>query len=138
MSIIKLFSIEEIDKDIRKHNNKELHKVALAMARVAADVINEAKDNADYTDRTSILRSSTGFRVYEDKKIIGQLFEGKNSEGVEIGKSIVSKMNEARDPSLIFTAGAEYATSVRERGYTVLNAFIDKNEIFNEIKSYLE
>ena len=133
-----MFTIDDLQKDLDEFLKVQNNKLAMAMANAAVSVVNEAKNNASYHDITSNLRSSTGFRVYNSKKIVEQLFEGKNSEGIEKSKSVASGLNNTDEPHLIILAGMKYAQDVEERGRTVLSDFIDADKILKDIKYIVE
>ena len=132
------FTAKDLLQDINQFVEKQNKKVSLAMASAAIDVVNEARRKGNYIDRTGNLRSSVGFRVYDNKKRIQELFQGSNSEGVEIARSEADRLNLTRQPHLIILAGMNYGKYVEATGRTVLSDFIDNKEILKEIKSLVE
>ena len=132
--ITRAFNIKEIEKELQVWEERQLEVLANAMSFAATTVINDAKNNANYEDDTSNLRSSTGFLVVVNGKSYNQLFEGKNSKGVEKGKTSAREKVNSGETSIILTAGMEYATDVERKGFTVLSDFINPEEILKEIK----
>lgn len=79
-----------------------------------AELVNHAKENASYQDRTANLKSSIGGAVLKDgKPITFRGFEGVQdgqSEGKKFLDSIIKKFSKGY--ALVIVAGMEYATYV--------------------------
>lgn len=113
---------------------------ALAAERVLLSVLTEiglrclkeARNNGSYTDQTGNLRSSIGFCVLKNGKIVKEIFandlnDGKpaSSEGVAESKSALSSLIPQYTSSeycLIIVAGMNYAVYVEGRGKDVLTS----------------
>lgn len=85
-----------------------------------------ARENGNFRDRTGNLRSSEGYSVVEDGKLINessavQFFDGK--EGVSAGKSLRTELaaNYGKGITTIVSAGMDYAHEVEAKGYDVLS-----------------
>lgn len=88
--------------------------------------LKDARENGNFTDRTGNLRSSEGYIVTDDGKVISetgneQVLEG--SKGVSVGKSYRSELaaNYGNGITLIVAAGMDYAGKVESMGKVVLS-----------------
>jgi len=93
--------------------------------------INAARQGGSYTDRTGNLRSSIGYVVVCDGKVVTLAgFEhvstpdGNGKEGVEKGKQFVQDVANKYQSgiALIVVAGMNYAVYVHNKGYDVLDS----------------
>ena len=95
---------------------------------VGEQCIIEARDNGDYTDQTGNLRSSIGYAVVWDGKVVQRDCIDKvkqGDKGVSEGNDYLSKcIKKARKKGivLIVTAGMNYAEYVEAKGYIVLSS----------------
>lgn len=94
---------------------------------VGEQVLNEARRNGSYKDQTGNLRSSTGYVVVADGKVVQtssfEVVKG-GGEGSKRGKAYALELA-SRFPTgivLICVAGKEYAVYVSARGYNVLES----------------
>lgn len=84
-----------------------------------------------YTDRTNNLRSSIGFVIYKDGKLVSSYFsqsgtgiEDNGSTGIEVGFAEAedeAKKNNTKGYICILVAGMGYARSVESKGYDVIS-----------------
>lgn len=94
---------------------------------VGEQVVNEARRNGDYDDQTGNLRSSTGYVVVADGKVVQtSSFEvvKRGGDGSKRGKTFALELA-SRFPTgiaLICVAGKEYAIYVSARGKNVLES----------------
>jgi len=78
-----------------------------------------AKDRGSYTDRTGNLKSSVGYMLAVDGKIIISLFEGSGAaEGEQFAQEKLNELNHKY--VLIVVAGMNYASYVENKDYDVL------------------
>lgn len=95
---------------------------------VGEQCIIEARDSGDYTDQTGNLRSSIGYAVVWDGKVVQRDCIDKvkqGDKGVSEGDDYLSKcIKKARKKGivLIVTAGMNYAEYVEAKGYNVLSS----------------
>lgn len=95
-------------------------KVILLLERIGKKCVNEARTNGDYLDQTGNLRSSIGYAIVEDGKIVSisdfnvvkQGSHGKK-EGSDFAKEIAKEY--AKGIVLIVVAGMNYAAYVETR-----------------------
>lgn len=95
---------------------------------VGEQCIIEARDSGDYTDQTGNLRSSIGYAVVWDGKVVQRDCIDKvkqGDKGVSEGNDYLSKcIKKARKKGivLIVTAGMNYAEYVEAKGCIVLSS----------------
>ena len=95
---------------------------------VGEQCIIEARDNGNYTDQTGNLRSSIGYAVIWDGKVIHRnsiTKVKKGDKGVAEGNDYLSKCIEKASNKgvvLIVTAGMNYAQYVEAKGRNVLSS----------------
>lgn len=98
---------------------------------VGLECVKEARTMRKYTDRTGNLRSSTGYAIVYNGRIIKQSnFEKVKqtaTEGAATGKKLIRQLasSYADGLVLILVAGMDYAVYVEARGYNVLNSAED-------------
>ena len=98
---------------------------------VGEQCVKEARLSGKYTDRTGNLRSSIGFAIVQDGRIIRQSsFEKVKptaTNGSKTGKELIRELAAANGDGLvlILVAGMDYAIHVEARGYNVLNSAED-------------
>lgn len=97
------------------------------MALIGEIGVNTARTNGNYTDRTGNLRSSIGYVLTKNGKVIdvGDFKKvGADSKGSNEGKSFADKIAKkySKGVVLVILAGMEYASNVTYRGYDVLDS----------------
>lgn len=98
---------------------------------VGLECVKEARTMRKYTDRTGNLRSSTGYAVVYDGRIVKQSNFEKvkqtSTEGAATGKELIQQLasSYADGLVLVLVAGMDYAVYVEARGYNVLNSAED-------------
>jgi hypothetical protein len=109
------------------------HLIEQRLRYVGEQFIQDARNSGDYTDRTGNLRSSIGFIILKDGRVIQEAFEkaGKGTDqatGVKAGQDYSKQVAQAfpRNYVLIVVAGAEYASAVESKGKDVLTGSSEK------------
>lgn len=100
-------------------------KVVRTLVHIGESSVNEAVNNGNYTDKTGNLRSSIGFVVANDGRVIeeGGFWNMGGTEGQAIGRALAyQKASETTEISLIVVAGMKYAQYVADKGYNVLDS----------------
>lgn len=98
---------------------------------VGLECVKEARTMRKYTDQTGNLRSSTGYAVVYNGRIVKQSnFEKvkqEATEGTATGKRLIQQLasSYADGLVLVLVAGMDYAVYVEARGYNVLNSAED-------------
>jgi hypothetical protein len=95
------------------------------LQRVAEEMIFDARNGGTYRDRTGNLRSSIGYVILQNKRIVFESFPGKSSAGRQKAKALVEKLikqnlNNESGISLICVAGMAYSVYVEAMGFDVL------------------
>ena len=101
-------------------------KVFQALGLIGEKVINKARLEGDYQNRTSNLRNSTGYIINEGSKTTKKDYKNESSEGGKKGLQVAKEFSSAKEGEieLVINAGMEYAIHVESKGKTVLSAFI--------------
>lgn len=129
--------LHAIEKHIQQSVEAAYRVIMNTLCYVGERCIIEARDNGNYQDQTGNLRSSIGYAVVWDGKVVQMDHVEKVSvrkeskvvsegdDGVTEGeKFLQSRIKKARKKGivLIVTAGMNYAEYVEARGYNVLSS----------------
>lgn len=122
-------------KDIRLHVQELTENARNAIVSVLTDVglqcVIDARESSGYTDQTGNLRSSIGFVVVKDGKIVEKILAdqvGDNKPSTQEGMSNANETLErlaskySSGICLIVVAGMNYAAYVEGRGRNVLTS----------------
>ncbi len=95
---------------------------------VGLQCVREARTARRYTDRTGNLRSSIGYYVLQDGRVVKkggfEALSGQATQGPSEGRKFIAEVA-SEHPSgivLIVVAGMSYAAYVEARGYNVLDS----------------
>lgn len=122
-----------------------IHNEMLQSLQFAGETfVNAARTNNTYVDDTGNLRSSIGYVILLDGKIINQSFVKQNGsdgdtgklQGMEFAKEVADQYPDGY--VLIGVAGMQYAASVEAHGYDVITGGAEQVEtllksVLNEI-----
>lgn len=120
--------IKVIGDHIKASVEAKMKVIINTFCYVGEQCIVEARDNGDYTDQTGNLRSSIGYAVLWNGKIIQKECADKvknGDEGTSKGEKFLSdriKKAQKKGVVLIVTAGMNYAEYVEAKGYNVLSS----------------
>lgn len=113
--------IKAIGDYINSSIELKMQSIANVLCNVGEQCIIEAREHGDYTDRTGNLRSSIGYAVLLDGKVIRQEQVEKTlngdkglSEGLSYLKARIAKASK-KGVVLIVTAGMNYAEYVETK-----------------------
>lgn len=119
--------VSEVEKELTVASQRLQQAVLYNLAYVGERVRNAAVENGSYKDRTGNLRSSVGYVIAIDGKVVQVgSFGGSNpagqgqGEGESFAKSLVSQF--PKGFALIVVAGMDYASFVSAKGYDVLDS----------------
>ncbi len=126
----------EIQKQLEQLVRDARDEVIIRLAYIGEQVVNEARsyNGKAYQDQTGNLRSSTGYVIVEDGRIISVSDfskvapkndpEGKAGKGSPTGKAYAKSLAASfpQGLTLIVVAGMRYATYVSAKGYNVLDS----------------
>lgn len=130
------FSMITVNKVIDDFVNDKIKLSIEVLAYIGENFVNEARESGNYTDRTGNLRSSIGYVVVVDNKIVKKEIKSAGKQGNLAKETIANALNEiGKGVALIGFAGMEYAAYVESRGYDVItNSVPTSNALLNEIK----
>lgn len=120
-------------KEIAVATLKEMRGRAISiLARVGEEAVNVARNTAmksgrDWQDQTGNLRSSIGYIICEDGRVIGQSAfpQAKDTatEGPTTGLNYATSLaSQTKGLALVVVAGMKYAIYVADKGYDVLSS----------------
>lgn len=121
--------MEEIDRKIMEEIRKSERDAIAKLAYIGESAVNEARENGDYMDQTGNLRSSIGYAVLDNGKVV--IEDTKLSErgsdkmtGLNTGKTVLQELSERykKNFTLIVEAGMDYAVYVEALGKNVLSS----------------
>lgn len=127
MGIVMTTPVSEVEKELTVASQRLQQAVLYNLAYVGERVRNAAVEKGSYKDRTGNLRSSVGYVIAVDGKVmqVGS-FGGTNpagqgpGEGESFAKSLVAQF--PKGFALIVVAGMDYASFVSAKGYDVLDS----------------
>lgn len=129
-----LFTIGHVQNVHDDYVSDIINKEIKALIYIGEQFVGKARITGNYTDRTGNLRSSIGYIIVNDGKVV-QLNIQKAEQGTDggtgeqeataFGKQLASRFNKGL--ILIVFAGMEYAASVESKGYDVLTGSAPKN-----------
>ena len=126
MPIKRKTSDSEIGRMVEQKMQRIIDAAIYNLSYVGERVLNEARSSGSYKDQTGNLRSSVGYVLVVDGKVVkSSSFEtvkggGQgSSEGKAYVQTLVSKFPQGI--ALIVVAGMNYASYVSAKGYNVLD-----------------
>lgn len=127
MGITQTTPSAEIDRYIEQQVQRVTSALIYNMQIVGEKCVNAARDRGSYSDWTKNLRSSVGYVISMDGKIVFQShFEVLGNDptgaksGIQFAKEIVRQFPEGI--VLIVVAGMNYAQYVSAKGYDVIDS----------------
>lgn len=119
--------MSEVDAYLEEQTQRIEKRIIYNLSYVGEQCVNETRSNGSYTDRTGNLRSSTGYVIVKNGKIvrISDFTSVKNGsdgskDGATFARRLVKKFPEGI--VLIIVAGMNYAAYVSAKGYNVLDS----------------
>lgn len=122
--VVPKFTRDQI-RTMLAERRKRIDKAVLTMLqRVGENFVRNARENANYKDRTGNLRSSKGYVILHNGEQIYQNFGGAKKEGIDKAKEVAEESKRKFNSGyvLICVAGMEYAAAVESKGYDVISA----------------
>lgn len=142
MPVTANFDISKITKALEKKFNVDIKEdVREAVVAGALDIVNAAKANDTYKDRTGQLRSSIGFVVYKDGQKTTAYFQQSGTgdgtggatgtqKGEAVADEIAQQNNGKGEITVAIVAGADYALAVESKGYDVMTSHTNHAQDF--------
>lgn len=117
----------QIDAYIQQQVERMQRAIIRSLQYVGEQCIAEARSSANFTDRTGNLRSSIGYALIRDGKVVSKSEPNvvKNGEkGASEGKKFIAEVVSEFPQGivLVVTAGMRYAKYVTAKGYNVLDS----------------
>lgn len=127
MGIRMTTSLSEIDAYTESNRERAKQAIIGVLEDVGVQCIIEARDHPGYTDQTGNLRSSIGYAVVVDGRIVRSKVSEQVKGGVEGNKeatAFLSRLASEHNTGicLIVVAGMNYAVYVEGRGMNVLTS----------------
>lgn len=129
MGIRQLTPIEEVNDYLLENIDRIEQRIARNLSFVGDSCLTAARSTNSYKDRSGNLRSSIGYVIVKNGKIISQVIHAAGSgddrktgvsEGEKFMREIVRQFPEGI--ALIVVAGMNYAGYVSAKGYDVLDS----------------
>ena len=123
MSITQTTPQQQINAYLMQQIERRKAAILNVFNYVGMTCVNEARINGSYRDRTGNLRSSVGYIVVQDGKIVNESAFSLNAGGEE-GAAFIKKLA-AESPhriALIVVAGMKYAKYVEALNFNVLTS----------------
>lgn len=141
MGIIANFDIDELFKGVYEAVEDITDAVIQSIIAACTQTVAKARTLKTYTDRTTLLRSSIGFVVYDHGQKVVDNFQGAGgasaAEGVSKGKQVAEAAAKEHPAAIVavVVAGADYALYVESKGYDVVTG--PCYELNNLLEQYL-
>lgn len=132
-----MWNDNDIDNFIDYGIQSELMKAVSVFQYAGEEFVNEARKSGNYTDRTGNLRSSIGYVIGVDGKIVEEDFKEAEkgsdkstgvSEGRKLARELLQKPEYQSGIVLIGVAGMDYAVAVESKKYDVITGSAPKAE----------
>lgn len=123
MGLIPEFSQGSINNRIDRFTINIEKRIIYTLAMVGEAFVNDARNTRTYQDHTGNLRSSIGYIIAKDGKIIQENIQG-TSEGQAQARETANEVlrENSKGFVLIGVAGMEYAAAVEAKGYSVITS----------------
>lgn len=136
----------DVDMQFKRVQEEYDRKSITFMQSVGERAVRLARDNGNYTDRTSNLRNSIGYLIVQNSRVVYESFNGSADEGRERGRSYAQEVGRTLGgykTFLVMVAGMEYAAYVEAKGYDVISGaenWIDASasKLMDEFRRYLK
>lgn len=121
--------IEEINRQIEEEIKKSSKNTVERLFYIGESAVNEARKNGDYLDHTGNLRSSIGYVVLNNGKVITMNTQEADrgtdrKTGVRTAEQFIQELSKKYNKGyvLIVVAGMDYAAEVEARGRNVISS----------------
>lgn len=120
----------DFEKDLVRQALKIESDLIKMLRKVGEEFVSDARQNLNitgafpkgkYKDRTANLRSSIGYCIFNNGKIVDSNLEGTNI-GVNEAEGIIAENSPDEGLHLFLVAGMDYASYVESMGYNVITS----------------
>lgn len=126
VKLVPKFNRADIKKALEEKAKRINDAILMRLQRIGEQFVTNARNRADFTDRTGNLRSSIGYVIMKDGRDIFENYEQRKGgpEGEAKAKEVIedAKKNFPTGYVLIGVAGMDYAAAVESRGYDVITS----------------
>jgi len=129
MGIKPQFSKADISKMFQQRLKSIDEAIINRLILIGEDFVKNARENGNYNDVTGNLRSSIGYVVLRNGKVVNENFEesgngNDKSKGITTAKKYIAELKSKFKSgyALIVVAGMDYAAAVESRGKDVLTS----------------
>ncbi len=126
VAIVPKFTKAQITQLLQQRRQRVQDAVLSMLKRTGEQFVTNARENANFKDRTGNLRSSMGYVVLYNGQQISNDFKtvSGGKEGKQIAKEVIDAIKKEfpRGFVLIGVAGMDYAAAVEAKGYDVITA----------------
>jgi len=126
--MIPKFTTKQLESQLINWAAKNERKFIIALGRIGEEFVNRARLINTYIDDTANLRSSIGYVISKNGRIIKRNYKqiGDANKGVTMGLNLADEVaaEHPRGIVLIVTAGMNYGLYVETMGYDVLTGSI--------------
>jgi hypothetical protein len=138
MGIKARFTQADVRKMIKEKTDRIESALIARLQYIGEAFVNNARNNGAYLDHTGNLRSSIGYVILRDGKVLFENYQlaqkgTDKTKGMATGKKLVKEVKAGLSKGyvLIVVAGMDYAASVESMGKDVLTAssIIAKKEL---------
>lgn len=124
VSIRPKFNRLQISNFIREKKQRIEEAILMRLRRIGEQFVRNAREQANFTDRTGNLRSSIGYVILKDGDQLYDNFRSVSGgpDGVAKAQEVIeeAKRNFPTGYVLIGVAGMDYAAAVESKGYDVI------------------
>lgn len=117
-----LFTGKQVQNYLDRVIEEQDKKTLLSLQYMGEEFVNKARLTGNYTDRTGNLRSSVGYIILHNGKVVDRNFEGKQvgkDQGQKVAIEVAAQY--PRGWVLIGVAGMEYAAYVEAKNFDVIS-----------------
>lgn len=138
------FNVNDIEKAVQERLDRIENAIIETLGFIGESFVRDARENANFTDRTGNLRSSIGFVILKNGQVIDQNFEeagvGPDRQTGKLKSIDVAYKKAADFPKgfvLIVVAGMEYAAAVESKNFDVItgSSLIAEDALRKAVKS---
>jgi hypothetical protein len=124
MALSPNYNQADIRAEFAKAAQEFQKSIILVLSYLGELCVNHARNLKTYRDQTGNLRSSIGYIIVKDGKVVKQSFTGSKAEGKQRAQQVASELISeiGQGWALIVVAGMNYALSVESRGLDVLSS----------------
>ena len=126
--MIPKFTTKQLEAQLVNWAAQNERKFIIALSYIGEEFVNKARSINTYLDDTGNLRSSIGYVIAKNGRVIKRNYKqvGDGNKGVTMGLNLADKAAAEHSDGivLIVTAGMEYGLYVEAMGYDVLTGSI--------------